>query len=836
MSDNPLSGTVSLDVTNYKAGITELNRQIKVIETGFKASAAAMGDWDKSSVGMESRIKTLTSSIALQQQKVDGLNRVYKEMAAGGKASAKELENLQIKTNLETERLNKMKGELETDTQALGAMGNESTQTGKKTGDLTSGEDKAEKSTNKLGAALNTLKNGLKTVGTGVANVVKDIAKLTAGMAIGLMGAVAGVVAGLGAMIVNTLTYGDDIEKMSQKTGLSVQHLQELKFIADQSGTSVDDLATMMSRLTRNMESATKWSSSAFQGFYQLGIKTRDAKGQLRDATVVFGEALTALGKIPDETKRNALAMLIFGKSAAELEPMMQLSGDSMANLTQQAHDMGAVMSDKDVKAASDLKDKLTGLKDGLAGTAMTVVSAFLPALTGIAGVGQDFMQKFASALKDPKDPQKAVAAVAGSLILVILEYIARDAPKMFESATKIIESLISGIQTMMPKLMPVAVLVVRNLVKFLVQNIPILLKMGIDIVSALILGLVDQLPAIFNMGGQVFLMLLNGIVALLPTLLQTGLQMLTNILTGITAALPTIVPVITDVITQIVYILTTNLPALINAAMLLVTALAQGIGAALPTLTPALVGLVGMVILVLAQNLPLLITAGLQLLGALAQGIMLALPLLATMALQILVTLVSGIVTSLPTILSAAYQILMALGTGLKNMADQILLPAGKQMLDTFVKAIKSVLDKGKDMLEIGKKIVDGLWQGIKAQAKDITDKITKFFTDIIAAVKKALGIPGSPSEVFTQIGMNMMAGLGAGFDNQFSRVKRDITAAMKSLGDPAGLAWVGAGAGAGKAGAGSVSSETYNFYAPVTLAGTAGQSLTGTIQAKRY
>ncbi len=65
MSDNPLSSKISLDTTDFKAAVAALNRDIRVIESGFRASAAALGDWSKSADGLQLRIKALTGQIDL---------------------------------------------------------------------------------------------------------------------------------------------------------------------------------------------------------------------------------------------------------------------------------------------------------------------------------------------------------------------------------------------------------------------------------------------------------------------------------------------------------------------------------------------------------------------------------------------------------------------------------------------------------------------------------------------------------------------------------------------------------------------------------------------------
>ena len=117
---NPLSGKVGLDVTEFKTGISQLNQQIRVIESGFKATAAGMGDWSKQSAGLEARMKALTSEIGLQQTKVENTRKAYEQMAAEKGATSRAAQDLQIKLNKETETLNKMQSELNQSETELG--------------------------------------------------------------------------------------------------------------------------------------------------------------------------------------------------------------------------------------------------------------------------------------------------------------------------------------------------------------------------------------------------------------------------------------------------------------------------------------------------------------------------------------------------------------------------------------------------------------------------------------------------------------------------------------------------------------------------------------------
>ena len=68
--DSRLSARFGADTADFKSGIAAINREIRVVESGFRASASALGDWAESASGLEQRIAALNSKMDLQKEKV----------------------------------------------------------------------------------------------------------------------------------------------------------------------------------------------------------------------------------------------------------------------------------------------------------------------------------------------------------------------------------------------------------------------------------------------------------------------------------------------------------------------------------------------------------------------------------------------------------------------------------------------------------------------------------------------------------------------------------------------------------------------------------------------
>ncbi len=137
----------------------------------------------------------------------------------------------------------------------------------------------------------------------------------------------------------------------------------------------------------------------------------------------------------------------------------------------------------------------------------------------------------------------------------------------------------------------------------------------------------------------------------------------------------------------------------------------------------------------------------------------------------------------------------------------------------ETIPNFIKEVIDWFKDipdkMVDIGKNIIKGIWEGIKSSVKWIKDKITGFAGDIVGGFKDAFGIH-SPSKVLAdEVGKYMAQGISVGFENEMNKVSSnivksaDLTSSLKTVNPDAPTRTVMGNGGNG---------DTYNFYVDVS------------------
>jgi len=165
---------------------------------------------------------------------------------------------------------------------------------------------------------------------------------------------------------------GDALDKMSARTGISVEALSEIGFAADQSGTSLDDVETAVRKMQKTIAASAGGSKQATEALSELGLS---AEQLLRlSPEDQFTAISKRLSEISDPALRAAATMGVFGKSGTSLLPLI---GDLQA-LRAEARALGFTMSTDDAKAAAALNDAIGRLKTAV----QTVTNALGAALT----------------------------------------------------------------------------------------------------------------------------------------------------------------------------------------------------------------------------------------------------------------------------------------------------------------------------------------------------------------------------------------------------------------------------------------------------------------------
>ena len=218
-------------------------------------------------------------------------------------------------------------------------------------------------------------------------------ASIKAGESLRGLSMVAGAVdVALAGLTVKAGATADDLNTMAKVTGISTQELQKYKLSADLLDVSVETIAKSQTKMKKSMLSAQQGSENMAEAFATLGVSITDSNGHLRDQGAVFEESIKALGQMENETERDALAMQIFGKSATELNPLIEDNGETFKKVADvfKQNDL-EIVDQETIDKANQFNDaldtiKMTGMAT-LSTVGMQLAGYLAPAMEKVADV-----------------------------------------------------------------------------------------------------------------------------------------------------------------------------------------------------------------------------------------------------------------------------------------------------------------------------------------------------------------------------------------------------------------------------------------------------------------
>ena len=501
--------------------------------------------------------------------------------------------------------------------------------------------------------------------------------------------------------------YGDNIDKMSQKMGMSAEGYQEWDFIMQHCGTSMETMKASMKTLANA-------ASTGSEAFDQLGISQEQIANMSQEE--LFNATIAALQNVEDETTRTYLAGQTLGRGATELGALLNTSAEDTEAMRQQIHDLGGVMSDDAVKAAAAYKDSLQNLQTSISGLKNNMSAELLPAVT----------------------------QVMDGLTLILS---GGDMDAGVEMIGQGIDELADKLEEILPKFLELGSQIILEIAEVIIENLPTLIDSGMSIINELIAGVIEALPQLLEAGMQIITGLVDATLQNLPMLVQVALQMLLALAQGITDQLPTLIPAIIDVVLQVVNTLIENLPMLIEAAIQLFLGLVTGLVQALPQIIAALPTLIDSIINALIASIPMLIECGVDLFLALIEN---------------LPAIIVALVQAVPQIVKALVRGFIELAVMFKETGSKLM----EKLKEGLTGMLSNLVSSAKNL---GKNIVDGIWNGISAGWDWLKEKVGGLATGLFDAAKSALGI-ASPSKKFRYLGEMCVAGFDEGIADLMS------------------------------------------------------------------
>ena len=180
----------------------------------------------------------------------------------------------------------------------------------------------------------------------------------------GISAAAAALAASLGALTVKSGKWADDLNTMSKRYSIGTKDLQMYSAAAELVDTDVEAIAKSHVKLEKTMLTASKGTGTAAEAFDALGVQITNADGSLRNGEQVWQETIKALGQMENETQRDAYAMALMGRSAAELNPLIEDGGETYQRLAETMAKYDLEFVDQDMlDRANEFNDSLDTIK-----------------------------------------------------------------------------------------------------------------------------------------------------------------------------------------------------------------------------------------------------------------------------------------------------------------------------------------------------------------------------------------------------------------------------------------------------------------------------------------
>jgi chromosome segregation ATPase len=325
--------------SEYKKALKSITQGLKETGSEMKLLSAQYASNDKNTAALAQKSADLVKKLDLQKKALEDLKNQYKQMEATYTANAAKQAELGDKLQSEKAKLAEIgktlgttSKEYQAQAKVVDALEKEYTEGETAQDRLNTSLTKMRTEMNNAEASIQSAENtldsfntemdetGTETEETGgkfekFGNVAGAVLK---GLGVAMAATAAAAVA-LGKTIVDlassTATYGDEIDKESQKLQLSSDTYQKLDYALRRNGSSIDQVSKGIKTITNDLGDFANGTKGAEDKYKALGVSLQNTDGSMKSAEQVLTESITALANMEDVTQRNAIAQDLFGKS-----------------------------------------------------------------------------------------------------------------------------------------------------------------------------------------------------------------------------------------------------------------------------------------------------------------------------------------------------------------------------------------------------------------------------------------------------------------------------------------------------------------------------------------
>ena len=371
----------------YKQAISEIGSGMKVLDSEMRKVQSAYAQNADSVEALNAKNDVLERKISTQTEKLEYLRAALQQSAEKYGEADKRTMQWQTSLNNAEADLNNLNNQFDENKKKI----EESSKEMGNLGDVVNGL------TSKLGIQLpDGMKSSMNAMGS------LDASSLAlAGTFAAVAAAIVKVEKAMISMTKESAAFADNIITLSMQTGQSTQQLQEFSYATELIDVSVDTLQGSLTKLTNNMQDTMNGTGNAKASFEALGVSVTNADGSMRSANDVFYETIDALGKVKNETERDAMSMDIFGRSAQDLNPLIIQGSKTLKAYADEAHNVGYVLDDEALSALGAVDDAYQRLQKTQEGVKNQLAVEFAPYLEEFYGDATQGVKDLGKAIKD---------------------------------------------------------------------------------------------------------------------------------------------------------------------------------------------------------------------------------------------------------------------------------------------------------------------------------------------------------------------------------------------------------------------------------------------------
>jgi hypothetical protein len=178
---------------------------------------------------------------------------------------------------------------------------------------------------------------------------------------------------------------GDELSKLSQRSGIAVEALQGIEFAAKLAGVGTDELATDLKRFAVNVAAAARGSAEQLAAFQAIGISQKFLRDNVGDTEKVLRTVADQFEIYGDGAKKVAVANALGGKSFERLIPTLDGGSKAIDAARTEVEQFGAAFDSGFAQKSREFTDNMTRLEVALTATKVAIAGGLIDKLVELS-------------------------------------------------------------------------------------------------------------------------------------------------------------------------------------------------------------------------------------------------------------------------------------------------------------------------------------------------------------------------------------------------------------------------------------------------------------------